>query len=71
MWVKAILKENGRDTYCIARVMAVIAFLSYLCYGIYGVYTGHVDLVNYATGLMQVLLGCSALIGTKNLTQKN
>jgi hypothetical protein len=69
-WISDVLKEAGSDTVCIARVMAIITFVSFLGYAGYGLYKDHFELSNFANRIMQVLLGCGAVIGIKNATSK-
>jgi hypothetical protein len=69
-WLKEALTEDDNSTICVAKVMAVLAFLSFLGYSIYGLWKDHFALVDFANGIMQVLLGSAGVIAGKQITQK-
>jgi hypothetical protein len=69
-WVKDIFSEDNGEAVCVAKVLAVIAVLSFIGYGGFGLYKDHFDIANFASGMMQVLLGSGGIIAGKQLTQK-
>ena len=72
LFFKQLMTEDDNSTFCIAKLMAVVAFASYLGYAGYGLYQAKTyDMNSYATGLMMVLTGAGAIIGAKNITQKD
>lgn len=68
-FLKQLFTEDDNTTFCIAKVMAITAFVSFLGYAGYGVYVSKAgDLTNFASGLMQVLIGSGTIIAGKQLT---
>jgi hypothetical protein len=69
---KQLMTEDDNQTFCIAKLMAVVAFLSFMGYAGYGLYLNKTpDLNAYANGLMITLTGCGAIIAAKQFTQKD
>lgn len=68
---KQLMTEDDNQTFCIAKLMAVVAFISYIGYAGAGLYQAKTyDMNAYANGLMLVLTGCGAIIAAKQFTQK-
>lgn len=65
------LTEDDGQSYCLAKVTAILAVISFWAFAGYGVSISHsVDLDKFSTGLMEVLGGAGALIAGKQATQK-
>jgi hypothetical protein len=74
VFLKHLFDEDNGDDICIAKIMAVVAFITYVGYVIYGLTPfggSHFAVGEFANGLMQVLGGSAAVIGTKNATTKH
>lgn len=70
VWLKQILTEDDNATLCVAKILAVLAVFSFFGYAAYGLYKDHFALSEFASGLMQVLLGSGGVILGKQLTQQ-
>lgn len=62
-------EDNGTDL-CIAKIMACTAFLTFLGYALWGLHKDHYAIGDFASGLMQVLMGSAAVIAGKNITTR-
>lgn len=66
-----LFTEDDGTSWCFAKVTSFIAVVSFLGNTTYSIYSGHApNLEQFGTGLMQVLIGCSAIIAGKQITQK-
>lgn len=67
--MKIFGEDNGSDI-CIAKIMACVAFLTFLGYALWGLHLGHYQISDFGNSLMQVLVGCAAVIAGKNITTR-
>ena len=67
--LKLFGEDNGADV-CIAKIMAAVAFITFLGYALWGLRDGHYAIADFASGLMQVLMGSAAVIAGKNITTR-
>ena len=70
-FITDLFTEDDGKSWCLAKVTSFIAVVSFLGNTTYIIYSGHApNLEQFGTGLMQVLIGCGALIAGKQATQK-
>ncbi len=70
-WLRDIFSEPDGEAVCVAKVMAVFAFLSFLGYSGYGLFHDHFAMSDFASGLMQVMLGSAGVIAGKNFSERH
>lgn len=71
-WVKDIFSEDNGEAVCVAKVLAVLSVFAFIGYAIYGLIAkDHFALNEFASGLMNVLLGGGGVIAGKQFTQKS